>query len=103
MASTVFLVIGATYVKISDILANVTGGENMMIYGSVVSHSVERIAFMTLKMNSLEYQRVVEDHILLSLKEQQLGNAMFMQEIASVHTSYSTRAWFEDNNITRLL
>ena len=60
------------------------------------------LAFPSSRINSEEYQGVLESHLLPFLEEFRLLDITFQQDNASVHVSKSTKAWFASKKINVL-
>ena len=75
------------------------GGGGIMVWGAVSFGGNTDIVFVEQTMNSLCYQKVLEDN-LLPVIEQICGNdGIFQQDNAPVHNSRSTKQWFTSKNL----
>jgi transposase len=75
------------------------GGGSLMIWGAFCGHSKLQLAFLSTKMNSDEYQLVLQNNLLPFIRRFRRPLLTFQQDNASVHASKSTTAWLIDKNI----
>lgn len=73
-----------------------------MVWGAICSKGTVRLAFTSARMNSQEYQNVLQDNLLPFINSFEGNEVIFQQDNASVHVSRSTKAWLEANSIATL-
>ncbi|CAD7078657.1 unnamed protein product [Hermetia illucens] len=78
------------------------GGGTVMVWGAICSKGTVRLAFTSARMNSQEYQNVLQDNLLPFINSFEGNEVIFQQDNASVHVSRSTKAWLEANSIATL-
>lgn len=75
------------------------GGGSLMVWGAFCKHGVLPLAFPSTRINSQEYIRVLEEHLLPFLDQQCQQKWTFQQDNAAIHTSRVTTDWFERQEI----
>lgn len=73
-----------------------------MVWGAISSDGVLQLAFVTCRMDSSDYQKVLNDHLLPFLRGRCQQAYTFMQDNAAIHVSRSTMGWLEAHNIKTL-
>lgn len=73
-----------------------------MVWGGFTSCGKLRLAFVTCRMNSEDYQNVLGAHLLPFIRRRARKNFIFQQDNAAIHVSASTRAWFSAKKIELL-
>ena len=71
-----------------------------MTWAAFSSHGKARIVFPSIRMNSEEYQKLLDASLIPFLEEHDAIPHVFQQDNAPIHNSVSTRAWFAAHNIT---
>lgn len=71
-----------------------------MSWAAFSSHGKVRMAFPSSRMNSEEYQEMLEACLIPFLEDHDDVAHVYQQDNAPIHNSASTRAWFNENNIT---
>jgi len=75
------------------------GGGNVMVWAAIGIRGKSQIAFVSNKMNSEDYQGVLQQ-FLLPVAKQISGNAwLFQQDNASIHSSTSTTTWLTKKKV----
>ena len=75
------------------------GGGSVMVWAGISFNGTTDIAFLTPKMNSEDYQKVLESHLIPVFHEFCGTNGTFQQDNAPIHNSFSTRTWLSSQNI----
>ena len=70
-----------------------------MVWAGISSNGTTDIAFLSSKMNSEDYQNVLEIYLLPVFHEICGINGIFQQDNAPIHTSTSTKNWLSANGI----
>lgn len=78
------------------------GGGSVMTWGCFAYNGVGSIAFVSGKMNSQAYQSVLASHLLPNAEFLAGENWKYQQDNAPIHTSNSTKNWFQVNNVETL-
>lgn len=78
------------------------GGGSLMMWGGFSALGKLSLAFPSTKMNSVDYQQVLERNLVPYLSQFPEQKIFFQQDNAPVHVSKSTRAWLGRNNIELL-
>ena len=78
------------------------GGGSLMVWGAFSYHGKLTLGFPSTRMDSSEYQIILEANLLPYLRKFQRRKFIFQQDNASVHVSQSTRQWFQRRQITLL-
>lgn len=73
-----------------------------MVWGAFSSLEIIPLAFPSTRMDSDEYQQVLNTHLVPYLRRFRRIPLVFQQDNASVHTSRSTKDWFAQKNISVL-
>lgn len=73
-----------------------------MVWGAFCSDGKLPLAFPSTKMNSAEYQQVLQNNLVPFFRQNQHKNDIFQQDNASVHASKSTKEWLLKKNIPTL-
>lgn len=60
------------------------------------------IVFITHRMNSTDYQNVLQAHLLPILQQSNGQGLVFQQDNASIHVSASTKAWLQNAQVACL-
>ena len=79
------------------------GGGSVMVWAGISFNGNTDIAFLTPKMNSEDYQGVLETHLLPVFRETCGVNGTFQQDNAPIHNSASTKSWLSKNFIETML
>lgn len=82
---------------------NFSGG-NCMVWGAIHSTGTVALAFISNRMNSLDYQNILQNHLLPFLHRRQV-RFVFQQDGASIHVSKcknGTIPWLKNNNVELL-
>ncbi|CAD7082823.1 unnamed protein product [Hermetia illucens] len=61
------------------------GGGTVMVWGAICSKGTVRLAFISARMNSQEYQNVLQDNLLPFINSFEGNEVIFQQDNASVH------------------
>ncbi|XGW04337.1 hypothetical protein V3C99_015474 [Haemonchus contortus] len=75
------------------------GGGSLMVWGAYCWDSKLELGFVSCRMDSQEYQQVLESKLLPFLSRRRRQRLVFQQDNASVHASRSTSAWFQQQKI----
>lgn len=78
------------------------GGGSVMVWGAFCKFGKLSLAFTSPRMDSTEYQEILQDHLLPFIRQFRRSGLIFQQDNASVHVSRSTRAWLSEKNIACL-
>ncbi|GBL78602.1 hypothetical protein AVEN_65193-1 [Araneus ventricosus] len=73
-----------------------------MTWGCFAYNGVGSIAFVSGKMNSQAYQSAFSSHLLLNAEFLAVENWKYQQDNAPIHSSNSTKYWFQVNNVETL-
>lgn len=73
-----------------------------MIWGCFTYNGGSSVSFVSGKINSQAYQSVLASHILPNAKFLAVENFKYQQDNAPIHSSNSTKNWFQDNNVETL-
>lgn len=73
-----------------------------MVWGAFTSSGRLKLMFPSCRMNSAEYQEVLNEALVPFLATREDQSFIFQQDNASVHVSHSTKQWFEEHGITTL-
>lgn len=76
------------------------GGGSLMVWGAFSSSGTLSLAFPSTRMDSLEYQRVLSNHLLPYLTAHPEKEFIFQQDNAAIHVSRSTKTWFEEHGVS---
>ncbi|CAO4387980.1 unnamed protein product [Caenorhabditis nigoni] len=75
------------------------GGGSLMVWGAFSSAGFLELAFVTCRMNSTDYQEVLQDHLLPFRRRFSRRQFTFQQDNAAIHVSRSTKDWFRSKNV----
>lgn len=75
------------------------GGGNCMVWAGISFNGNTLISFTSNRMNSEDYQEVLNEFMLPVIHEYCGSEAEFQQDNASIHSSKSTKNWLRDNRI----
>jgi len=76
---------------------------SIMLWGCMTSQGLGRKIFVKGMINSLKYQEILSEGLVSTLEDINSEDEwIFQQDLASPHTSKSTRNWFIDNDINTL-
>lgn len=75
------------------------GGGNVMCWAAFSSLGKLDIVFVNNKMNSNDYQQVLDANLVPFIRQFPGQNLIYQQDNASIHVSRSTMAWFTQKNI----
>lgn len=73
-----------------------------MVWGAFCSDGTLVLGFPSTRMNSEEYQNVLNNNLLPFISRYSNISYTFQQDNASIHISRSTKTWFSENNVTVL-
>lgn len=73
-----------------------------MVWGGFCMSGKLRLAFVSCRMNSEDYQNVLQAHLIPFVRRRSRKKFIFQQDNAAIHVSASTRAWFESKKIDLL-
>lgn len=73
-----------------------------MVWGAFCADGTLRLSFPSFRMNSMEYQSILETNLLPFLSKRRRRNLIFQQDNAAIHVSGSTRNWFNDHSVSVL-
>uniref|UniRef100_A0A8R1II52 DDE_3 domain-containing protein n=1 Tax=Caenorhabditis japonica TaxID=281687 RepID=A0A8R1II52_CAEJA len=75
------------------------GGGSLMVWGAFSSAGYLELAFTTCRMNSTDYQDVLQNHLLPFRRRFNRLPFTFQQDNANIHVSRSTLDWFQSKKI----
>ncbi|RCN33912.1 transposase, partial [Ancylostoma caninum] len=75
------------------------GGGSLMVWGAFCDVAKLEVAFVSCRIDSTEYQGVLQRHLLPFLRGRRLHKYTFQQDNAAVHASQSTRTWLLENRV----
>ena len=78
------------------------GGGSVMVWSGFSDFGKLLLAIVSHKMNSLDYQNVLENHLRPYFRKFKSANLTFMQDNAAIHRSKSTKGWLQAANIPTL-
>lgn len=78
------------------------GGGSLMVWGAFSSHGKLTLGFPSTRMDSSEYQEVLETNLEPYRRKFPRRKFTFQQDNASVHVSTSTKQWFATKKIALL-
>lgn len=70
-----------------------------MVWAAFCTHGKLNLVFTSSKMNSKDYQNVLESSLLPFLRKHRSLPLVFQQDNAAIHVSNDTKKWFERNKI----
>jgi len=73
-----------------------------MVWGAFSTQGTVALEFITNKIDSSEYQRILLSRLIPYLRKFRRMNLVFQQDNASVHKSRSTLDWLQRNKITSM-
>lgn len=73
-----------------------------MVWGAFSSYGKLDLAFVSCRMNSGDYQKVLGDTLLPFKRRFRRVSFTFQQDNASIHVSRDTLNWFASNNVSLL-
>ena len=74
---------------------------SVMVWGSMCWHGLGSLVKLEGRLDSTAYQQVLEEHMLTDAAAL-IGDFVFQQDNAPIHTSWSTRQWLRQHDITLL-
>uniref|UniRef100_A0A914Q3Z0 Transposase n=1 Tax=Panagrolaimus davidi TaxID=227884 RepID=A0A914Q3Z0_9BILA len=75
------------------------GGGSLMVWGAFSALGKLKLAFTSSRMNSEDYQEVLQNHLIPFKNRFRRIPLLFQQDNASIHVSKSTKGWFERKRI----
>ena len=73
---------------------------SFMVWGYFSHTGMGYMKFVQKTLNSDDYQQILKDGLLPTIKKQYLeANAIFQQDLAPCHKSKSTKKWLTERNI----
>ncbi|CAD6192399.1 unnamed protein product [Caenorhabditis auriculariae] len=78
------------------------GGGSLMVWAAFCGNGTVALSFIGTRTNSQDYQQLLAQHLLPSLRRRRRANMIYQQDNASVHASNSTLAWFAAKNVVLL-
>ncbi|CAD6192317.1 unnamed protein product [Caenorhabditis auriculariae] len=78
------------------------GGGSLMVWAAFCGNGTVALSFFGTRTNSQDYQQLLAQHLLPSLRRRRRANMIYQQDNASVHASNSTLAWFAAKNVVLL-
>ncbi|OXA36700.1 Transposable element Tc3 transposase [Folsomia candida] len=80
----------------------VFSGGSLMVWGAYGYHGKSELATISHRLNSQDYQGILQDNLLRA--GPQIGGRgwIFQQDNASIHVSNSTQAWLDQKRVRRL-
>ncbi|CAI5450282.1 unnamed protein product [Caenorhabditis angaria] len=75
------------------------GGGRVMCWGAFSAAGTLKIAFVSFKMDSLDYQKTLHDYLLPYLRRFRTRKFTFQQDNAAIHVSQSSKDWFKSHKI----
>jgi hypothetical protein len=76
-----------------------SGGGGIMLWGAIGRRGLSPLARINGKMNSLNYQALLQDCLLPHAERIAGKNWEFQQDGAAPHRAESTEEWFEENDV----
>lgn len=74
------------------------GGGSLMVWGAFCADGLLRLSFPSCRMNSVEYQKVLESSLIPFLCQKK-KKYVFQQDNAAIHVSSSTKEWFKEQKL----
>jgi transposase len=74
----------------------------LKVWAAFCSSDKVALAFVSSKMKSADYDRVLAEHLEPFMHQHRHENLIFQQDNAPIHVSRESRKWFKDNLITLL-
>uniref|UniRef100_A0A8R1ICI9 Tc1-like transposase DDE domain-containing protein n=1 Tax=Caenorhabditis japonica TaxID=281687 RepID=A0A8R1ICI9_CAEJA len=75
------------------------GGGSVMVWGAFSVAGLLDLAFVSTRMNSSEYQDVLQGHLLPFRRRFNRRRFVFQQDNAAIHVSNSTLDWFKSKKV----
>ena len=75
------------------------GGGSVMVWAAFSCIGKSSIRFCKPKMKSVDYQNVMEKHLLPLWLHSDQSHTIYQQDNAPIHKSASIRQWLEENGI----
>jgi len=75
------------------------GGKSIMVWVAFTYGAKLPMAEMYGSQNSKDYQKLLKNHLLPFIEENEGTNYVFLQDGASIHRSESTKNWFNEEEI----
>uniref|UniRef100_A0A914QHT3 Transposase n=1 Tax=Panagrolaimus davidi TaxID=227884 RepID=A0A914QHT3_9BILA len=75
------------------------GGGSLMVWGAFSALGKLELAFTSSRMNSEDYQQVLQNHYIPFKNRFRRIPLIFQQDNASIHVSRSTKGWFDRKRI----
>ena len=75
---------------------------SVMVWGSMCWHGVGSLVKLEGRLDRTAYQQVLEEHMLTDAVALIGDDFVFQQDNAPIHTSWSTRQWLRQHDITLL-
>jgi transposase len=70
-----------------------------MVWAAFSSYGTTPLVFISTRMKSADYIRVLDDHLLPYMRHYPSIGFTFQHDNASIHSSAETKAWLESKNI----
>lgn len=78
------------------------GGGSLMVWGAFSMHGTTSLATVTCRMNSMNYIRTLEEHLIPFGDDVMENDFIFQQDNAAIHVSRASKAWFAEKGIELL-
>jgi transposase len=75
------------------------GGKSIMVWIAFTFDAKLPLAEMIGSQNAAAYQKMLKNHLLPFIEDNEDVGYMFLQDGASIHRAISTKRWFEEENI----
>lgn len=75
------------------------GGGRLMVWGAFSAAGKLELAFVSFRVNSQEYQDMLQGHLVPFIRRFRRRQFTFQQDNASIHVSQSSMAWFQQKKI----
>ena len=73
-----------------------------MVWGAFTACDTLKLAYTPSRIDSIEYQAVLGNHLLPFLRDLRCQFFTFMQDNTKIHISRSTMSWFQSHNVNVL-